>query len=285
MSTLPFEVTCTTIVLDSRSLSGLVFGGVGWGTSASKPCGTVGVMTMKIMMSTRSTSINGTILGSDIEPLLPPTAIPMEDSFTKRYQTRTNAAPVAARRRLIGGRRRRRSGATLPTDFFSQQAKMVNASRADFVHGLDDVAVFGAGIGAHENGLVQAVGDKVLHFAGDFVELNLGAAEIEVAVTGDRDNDGVILVGILHVLGVISLGHVYGNALLQHGSDHHEDDEQHQHDVRHGNNVWGGHNRRCFGLVGHGLLLPATTGDEVVDQLHRGVVHLDVEGFDFVGEV
>src|SRR4029077_12730358 len=25
--------------------------------------------------------------------------------------------------------------------------------------------------------------------------------------------------------------------------------------------------------------------DEVVDQLHRGVVHLDVEGFDFVGEV
>src|SRR5580704_15964159 len=102
MSTLPLEVTCTTIVLDSRSLSGLVFGGVGWGTSASKPCGTVGVITMKIMMSTRSTSINGTILGSDIEPLLPPTAIPMEDSFAKRYLAQTNAS---ARRMATTNRR------------------------------------------------------------------------------------------------------------------------------------------------------------------------------------
>src|SRR5277367_6730792 len=33
------------------------------------------------------------------------------------------------------------------------------------------------------------------------------------------------------------------------------------------------------------LLLPAATSDEVVDQLHGGVVHLDVEGFDFIGEV
>jgi hypothetical protein len=35
-------------------------------------------MTIKMMMRTSSTSISGTMLGSDIEPLLPPTAIPME---------------------------------------------------------------------------------------------------------------------------------------------------------------------------------------------------------------
>src|SRR5713226_822035 len=33
------------------------------------------------------------------------------------------------------------------------------------------------------------------------------------------------------------------------------------------------------------LLLRAAAQDEVVDELHRGVVHLDVEGFDLRGEV
>src|SRR4029077_5010879 len=33
------------------------------------------------------------------------------------------------------------------------------------------------------------------------------------------------------------------------------------------------------------LLLGAAAQDEVVDEFHRGVVHLDVEGFHFVGEI
>src|SRR5436309_2900253 len=33
------------------------------------------------------------------------------------------------------------------------------------------------------------------------------------------------------------------------------------------------------------LLLGATTKDEVIDELHRGVVHLDVERFNLVGEI
>src|SRR5271156_6246908 len=66
-------------------------------------------MTMKIIMRTRSTSISGTMFGSDIEPLLPPTAIPMENSFTKRLPVRIAAKcwSATARRisnRLIGGR-------------------------------------------------------------------------------------------------------------------------------------------------------------------------------------
>src|SRR5207253_10994247 len=33
------------------------------------------------------------------------------------------------------------------------------------------------------------------------------------------------------------------------------------------------------------LLLGATTKDEVIDELHRGVVHLDVKRFNLVGEI
>src|SRR3984957_3127212 len=35
----------------------------------------------------------------------------------------------------------------------------------------------------------------------------------------------------------------------------------------------------ALGLYPISLLLSAPTGDEVVDQLHRGVVHLHIEGF------
>ena len=47
----------------------------------SRPWGIVGVITMKMMISTSSTSISGTMFGSDIDPLFPPTAIPMENSL------------------------------------------------------------------------------------------------------------------------------------------------------------------------------------------------------------
>ena len=85
---------------------------------------------------------------------------------------------------------------------------------------------------------------------------------------------------------VIDIGQIHGNALLQHGRDHHEDDQQHEHNVGHGNDVGRRHLRADLWLVGHGrLLLRATAQDEVVDELHRGVIHLDVEGFHFVGEI
>src|SRR5215469_2236146 len=41
----------------------------------------------------------------------------------------------------------------------------------------------------------------------------------------------------------------------------------------------------AFGLNGMTLLLSAPASDEVIDQLHRGVVHLHVEGFDLVREI
>jgi hypothetical protein len=51
--------------------------GGGCGTSVSRPFGVKGVMTMKMMISTRSTSIIGVILTSDLTPL-PPTDIPIK---------------------------------------------------------------------------------------------------------------------------------------------------------------------------------------------------------------
>src|SRR5579864_9296174 len=70
-------ITCTTIVW---GLGRWTFncGDGGCGTRVGNPAGNVGVITIKMMISTNSTSINGTMLGSETgPPLLPPTEIPM----------------------------------------------------------------------------------------------------------------------------------------------------------------------------------------------------------------
>src|SRR5437763_410997 len=53
-------------------------------------------------------------------------------------------------------------------------------------------------------------------------------------------------IGVLHLVGVIYFGQVNRNALLQHGRDHHEDDQQHQHHVHHGRHVDVGVDLRAF---------------------------------------
>ena len=61
------------------------------------------MITMKMMMSTRSTSIRGTMFGSDIEPLFPPTAIPMKNSLN------APAASPSRRLRLVAAEEALRS--------------------------------------------------------------------------------------------------------------------------------------------------------------------------------
>ena len=116
---------------------------------------------------------------------------------------------------------------------------------------------------------------------------DLRVPQIDGAIARDRHDDRVILIRVLHVLGGVDPGHIHRHVLLQHRGDHHEDDQQNEHDVGHGDDVGRRHLSSDFWLVAHGftLFLRAATQNEVVDQLHRGVVHLDVEGFDFVGEV
>jgi hypothetical protein len=50
------------------------------GTRASNPCGTLGAITMKMMIRTSKTSIRGTMFGSDSERFPLPTVIPMQHS-------------------------------------------------------------------------------------------------------------------------------------------------------------------------------------------------------------
>src|SRR5271169_2787169 len=113
-------------------------------------------MTMKMMIKTRSTSIRGTMFGSDILPLLPPTAIPIvELLYYTELLVRT------------GRGRRSRRGLTFFLILFGEQAEIVHTGGANFVHGLDDLAVLGASVGADEDGLVNAVGKLVLDGGGD----------------------------------------------------------------------------------------------------------------------
>src|SRR5580692_8541577 len=70
-------ITCTTIVW-GLGVSDFGCGEDGCGTRVGNPVGTVGVITMKMMINTSSTSISGTMLGSETgAPLLPPIAMPI----------------------------------------------------------------------------------------------------------------------------------------------------------------------------------------------------------------
>jgi hypothetical protein len=75
-------MTCTTIV-SGWDGSGTDGGEGGWGTIVGNPVGAFGVITMKMMISTSSTSINGTILGSETGPFLAPRAISMATLLTE----------------------------------------------------------------------------------------------------------------------------------------------------------------------------------------------------------
>src|SRR5246127_2747626 len=147
---------------------------------------------MKMMMSTRSTSIRGTMFGSDIEPLFPPTAIPIKNSL--------NAPQLVRAAGCAWWRRRRRSALLI---LLGQQTEVIDASRANFVHGLYHIAIFRAGIGPDEYGLVQTIGDLVFHGVSNLGERDLFAPKIHLAVAGHCQDDRVILVGVLHVFGVI----------------------------------------------------------------------------------
>src|SRR5713101_1671859 len=310
--TLPFINTCTTTVWFSNSWFCCWFG-FGCGTRVSIPLGVSGVMTMKIISSTSRMSISGTTFISAIAPpLLSPTCIPIElllgPSLRVIQAIRPRRLWESARRRnrkkrpqtndyfeptlpLVRLRRRwRRCGSLVP---LGQEADLIDACRADFVDDGDHVAILGARVAFHVHGFVQTVGNAVLDLRGDFFLENLGSAKKDVTVASYGDNDGVLFIGILHISSGIRSGQVHRMVLLQHGRDHHEDDQQYEHDIRHRNDVGSRHLTPNLWLVpcvgdwrSHDYLLPgAATQDEIVDELHRGVVHLHVEGFHFVREI
>jgi len=55
-----------------------------------------------------------------------------------------------------------------------------------------------------------------------------------MTIAADGNDDSVVLVRVLHLVRVVGRRHIHLVRLLQHGGDHHEDDQQHEHDVGHG---------------------------------------------------
>src|SRR2546429_155228 len=85
------------------------------------------------------------------------------------------AQPSSIRR----GRRRGRRGLFHP---LGEQSKLVNTSRTNLVHDGDDVAIFGARIAPHINGLVEPTGQAVLDLDRKSTRLNSSHGYISYAV-------------------------------------------------------------------------------------------------------
>src|SRR5947209_1199266 len=146
----------------------------------------------------------------------------------------------------------------------------------------------------HIHDLVGAVSDAILDLVGELFGRYLLRVKEDFAIAHNCHNERIFPVGILHRNRIERLRQVDGHAFLQHGRDHHEDDEQHQHHVDHRGHVDVGvdlgalvsncycHNVLLCGLPPHAH---AALLQEIIDQLAGGVVHLHVKGFDFAGEV
>src|ERR1700722_2961612 len=217
----PRSTSCTTIVRSGVLFLG-AFGGVGWATNASSPLGVTGEITMKMINRTSSTSMSGVTLMFALWPPLGPTTIPMVVLL------------------LLPGRRRRRSWRAVWSCFslLSEQAEIVNPGGANSVHNFDYAAKVGAHVGFDIHLLVLRIARQaILHFCGEGVRCNLVAAKVNRAVPRNGDQHRVFFVGVLHRCRIVDLSHVDADAFLQHGRDHHEDDQQDQHHVHHGRDV------------------------------------------------
>ena len=78
-------------------------------------------------------------------------------------------------------------------DLFGQKAKLIDASRTDFVDDGDDGAVLGASIAFDVDGFVELIGDLVFNLRRDLFFGDLVVAEVDVVVARDRNDDGVVL--------------------------------------------------------------------------------------------
>src|SRR5713226_2679730 len=237
-------------------------------------------MTIKMMISTSKMSMSGTTLGVDNAPWpSPPTSIPIAILLWaqgKSISAGRGAAPGGIRRgfkqsanewqkalqfqRSRTGhrasrpsvRRRTRSWHTL-LHLLGQQPKLIDTGRTDLVDNGDDITVFGSSITLHVNGLVNAIGDAILDLTGKVFLLHLCVANENPAIASNGHDNGVVLVGVLHFAGILDGSHVDGHVLGEQRSDHHKDDEQDEHNVRHRYDVGGRHLRADYWLISHGL--------------------------------
>src|SRR5580692_4062364 len=221
----PRSINCTTIVRSGVLFLGALGGG-GWGTSASRPFGVNGVITIKMMSSTSSTSISGVTLMLALCPPPLPIAILMVESPL--------VSLASLPRRWSGGR-----SVWSALSLFGEQAQIIHTSGAHSVHDLDYIAEVGAGVCLQVDLFVGAIGEAIPHLACQGINSarKFVGAEVDGSIAHHRNQQRVFFVRVLHWGRVVNFGHVDADALLQHGRDHHEDDQQHQHHVHHGGDV------------------------------------------------
>ena len=117
----------------------------------------------------------------------------------------------------INPRWRRWSGAATLFGLVREQADVVHARGANFVHHLDHIAVLGATVALDENGLVQSVGDAVANLLGDLRNIGFVVAQVNVPAGGNANDHGVILVGIGHIIGIVDLRQIHRQPFVSMG--------------------------------------------------------------------
>src|SRR5271170_4467169 len=128
----PRSINCTTMVRSGVLFLGALGGG-GCGTSASRPLNVGGLITMKMMISTSSTSMSGVTLMFALWPPPVPTAILIVDLLL--------ISLTSLPRRRSGGR-----SAWSAFPLVGEQAQVIYAGGAHGIHHLDHIAEVGAGI-------------------------------------------------------------------------------------------------------------------------------------------
>src|SRR5262249_61426533 len=115
----------------------------------------------------------------------------------------------------------------------SEQTHFVDACVADIVDNLDDIAVLRAAITLDEHCFVQFARQEVIDLRSKIVDVHFVLTKIKFSVPRDGDKDGIVPIGFFHVDGILCLGELDADALLQHWSDDHENDQKDEHHVRH----------------------------------------------------
>src|SRR6266567_3696322 len=230
---------------------------------ASRPCGVSGVMTMKMISRTRSTSISGVTLMSALAPPPgPPTAIAIVNYSFKLKLMIPRASAWGPRSRYYRRgltARRRFSTADGPVHGLvwyqiRQEADIFNTRRSEVVHYVLHVLVLRPGVGLDVNdGLVlfRRLLKKIFHLRDEL--LGCGArvpgAQVEISIARHCHDHGVFRVGLCHLSGVLPLVELDGDRLAKHRRDHHENNQQHEHHVHHRCDIDVGYGRRRLFLL------------------------------------
>src|SRR5258708_12283251 len=118
----------------------------------------------------------------------------------RRFKRSANERCKQVLRSSIRGRRRRR---TILLVFLGEQTELIDAGRANLIDDGDDFAVLRASIALDVNGLVKTRGDAILDLTGEIFLGHLRLPKVDFALPAHAAADGVSLLRVLHVPGVI----------------------------------------------------------------------------------